>query len=141
MRKVVRFAVVAASVAAATLAGTQAATRAPSRVAVVLTTASGSGPIGTAILDQKPSGVLVTVKFAIRQPVNGTAEIDKGDCTSPGAGRVAYKLNPVVHGLSQTMLPGVSVSMLTSRDYSVVLHYEPTSLCGNLRAAKPISTS
>jgi hypothetical protein len=141
MRKLVRFARAAALATVATPIVAAAATSAPHAVAVGLSTASESGPIGTAILAQKPSGALVTLKFAIRQPVSGTAAIYKGDCTSPGAGPVAYKLNPVVHGNSETMLRGVSLRRLTSGRYAVVLHFQPTSLCGDLRAAKPISTS
>ncbi|HYZ16105.1 MAG TPA: hypothetical protein VE591_06870 [Candidatus Acidoferrum sp.] len=140
MPTLVRFALAGAVIAVATPAFVPAATSAPKAVAVVLTTGSGSGPIGTAIFTQKPSGVVVTVKFAIRQPVNGTAAIYKGDCTSPGAGPLAYKLNRVVEGNSQTTLPRVSLRTLTSGRYVVVLHYLPTSLCGDLRAAKPVST-
>jgi hypothetical protein len=141
MRKPVRFALAVALAPVATPIVAPAATGAPPALAVVLTTASGSGPIGTAILARKPSGVLVTVKFAIRQPVSGTAAIYKGDCTAPGAGPVAYKLNPVVQGNSETLLRGVSLKTLTSGRYAVVLHYQPTSLCGDLRTTKPISTS
>lgn len=141
MRTVLRCALAAAVTTVAAPGVAAAATSAPKTVAVVLTTASGSGPIGTAILAQKPSGVVVTLKFAIRQPVSGTAAIYKGDCTSPGAGPVAYKLNPVIHGNSETMLRAVSLKTLTSGRYAVVLHFQPTSLCGDLRAAKPISTS
>jgi hypothetical protein len=125
----------------ATLSATAAAAKPVPTVAVVLTTAGGSGPIGTAILEQRPSGVLVTVKFAIRQPVSGKAAIYKGDCIAPGAGRPAYPLRPVEHGLSQTLLRGVSVRTLTSGRYAVVLHYQPTSLCGDLREAQPIRQS
>lgn len=107
-------------------------------VAVVLKTAGGSGAIGTAILEQTRSGVLVTVKFAIRQPVSGKAAIYKGDCNSPGAGSRAYALHPVEHGLSQTTLPGASIRTLTSDDYVVVMQYQPQSLCGDLREAQPV---
>ncbi len=127
--------------AVATLTALAATAKTATRVAVVLTTAGGSGPIGTAILEQRPSGVLVTVKFAIRQPVRGKAAIYKGDCTSPGAGRPAYTLRPVEHGLSQTTLHGVSIRTLTSGGYALVMQYRPTSLCGDLREAQPLPRS
>jgi hypothetical protein len=129
LRNVVGFVFVAAASASAAP---------PNSVSVAVTTANGSGPIGAAILSQKASAVLVTVKFAPRMPIDAQAAIYKGGCTSPGAGAVAYKLHPVKQGLSETMLHGVSVRTLTSRGYSVVLDYTPR-LCGDLRKANPIS--
>ncbi|MGZ3496850.1 MAG: hypothetical protein ACXVAK_04745 [Vulcanimicrobiaceae bacterium] len=126
------------ALAAASVSIASGATHAPSSVSVAVTTPDGSGPIGAAILSQKASGVLVTVKFAPRMPINARAAIYKGNCTSPGSGAVAYTLKPVTGGLSETMLHGVSVATLTSRGYSVVLNYTPR-LCGDLRKANPIS--
>lgn len=49
----------------------------------------------------------------------------------------SYKLNPVTHGQSQTVLKGVSVSDLTSGNYTIVVGGTPR-LCGDLAQANPL---
>ncbi|HTJ27599.1 MAG TPA: hypothetical protein VMA36_15675 [Candidatus Limnocylindria bacterium] len=134
LRFVLAIAGLAASVAPSSTGAAQPASPTPRPVSLVVSSADGTGPFGTAILTPADNGVQVTVKFAIRQSIDANAAILRGTCVAPGAGSVAYRLNPVVHGLSQTLLRGVSLRTLTSGRYAIVLRYTPT-LCGDLGTA------
>jgi hypothetical protein len=107
----------------------------PRPVSLVVKSADETGPFGTVILAPAHDGVQVTIKFAIRQAIDANAAILKGTCNAPGAGPLAYRLKPVIHGYSETLVRGVSLKTLTSGQYALVLHYTPT-LCGDLRAAQ-----
>jgi hypothetical protein len=128
--------VLAAAGLALLIAPTPPAAAAPPRpVSLVVKSADGTGPFGTAILAPAHDGVEVTIKFAIRQAIDANAAILKGTCNAPGAGSVAYRLKPVIHGYSETLLRGVSLKTLTLGQYALVLRYTPT-LCGDLSAAQ-----
>jgi hypothetical protein len=106
-------------------------------VKVLVQGIGSTGPAGTAILTQRPSGVDVIVKFPPRTSLNASDAIYKGNCTSPGAGRWIYKLRPLSNGISETTLHGVRLDKLLSGGYTVVVNLTPP-LCGDLRTATPM---
>lgn len=53
------------------------------------------------------------------------------------AAQSSYKLNPLTHGQSQTVLKGVAVSDLTSGNCKIVVGGSPP-LCGELAQANPV---
>jgi hypothetical protein len=124
------------------------------------------GKPGMAVLSQRGSDVLVTIQDPAASRSRRDATIAKGACSSSStsdsgtssqsnamsssapstqsngssmssATQGTYKLNPLTHGQSQTVLKGVSVSDLTSGNYKIVVGGSPP-LCGELAQANPV---
>ncbi len=109
-------------------------------VKVLIQGTEPSGPAGTGILSETPAGVHVIVKFPPRTSLNVSGAIYKGNCISPGAGKPRYKLRPLSNGISETTVPGTTLSKLRSGGYTIVVDTNPP-LCGDLRTAKPLQHS
>jgi hypothetical protein len=123
------------------------------------------GKPGMAVLSQRGSDVVVTIQDPTASRARRDATIAKGGCSSSSdssssmssqsssmsssapstqsngssmsKAQSSYKLNPVTHGQSQTVLKGVSVSDLTSGNYKIVVGGSPP-LCGELAQANPV---
>lgn len=98
---------------------------------------NGSGQVGTATVQDKGNGVVVTVKLN-KEPKSASepAHIHQGTCA---------KLNPapwkplknVVNGVSVTTVPGVTVAQLKKAHYAINVHKSANDLktyvsCGDL---------
>lgn len=126
-----------------------AAATAPA-VMVTLATPQKQGPTGQAILAQHGNDVLVTLKMAASTQV-ADASIVHGACaqqtggtqpssmsTSSKNSKNSMSLSAVTNGISQTTVTGTTVQQLTTGGYAIIVHQNPSTLCGDLNTANPI---
>ncbi|MBV9700168.1 MAG: hypothetical protein JO078_08595 [Candidatus Eremiobacteraeota bacterium] len=109
----------------------------PHSITIKMGAQNGSKQDGKAVLSDTRSGLRVTISLK-NEPANASepAHIHQGTCA---------KLNPapwkalhnVVHGTSDTVLPGVTVAQLKKAHYAINVHESATNLahyvsCGDI---------
>ncbi|HUY10811.1 MAG TPA: hypothetical protein VMV73_00965 [Candidatus Dormibacteraeota bacterium] len=110
---------------------------APSKLQIKIGALNGSGERGTAILQQMPKGVFVTVNLAGNTAAQPT-HIHAGNCGHINASP-EWPLNVTKNGTSKTLVPGVTISQMLASHYAINIHKSLTDLkdyvaCGNIRS-------